>query len=258
MIRAPLLTPILLTPILLATILLAGCTATRQAAGPARLPSPQRWDAVLVAGDGSIPVFDNATSRIADLLAAVGTTPGDIHRFSDAPDILAQPRVQLASKARVLEGIASLHPQPGQACLVYMTSHGAHGPGLYLAAHEEFISPDELASALDRGCGAAPTVAIVSACYTGNFARPPMTGPNRIVLTAAAADRPSFGCGAGAQYAFYDECLIRTLHALPRDWPEVITDTGRCVSELEAHDKEPPSLPQSSVGANAAGLPVPG
>ena len=243
--------------LVIALLLLAGCAPVQQAAAP-RTPAPQSWTAVLVAGDGSIPVFDNATSRMADLLAAVGTSPGDIHRFSDAPDMLAQPHVQLASKTRVLNAIAAMHPQPGQACFVFMTSHGAHGPGLYLAAHDEFISPDDLASALDEGCGAAPTVAVVSACYTGDFARAPVATPNRIVLAAAAADRPSFGCGAGAQYAFYDECLIGSLHSLPRDWPEVIRDTGRCVAQLEAKDKETPSMPQSSVGASAAGLPVPG
>ncbi len=134
-------------------LLLAGCAPTRQAAP--RVPAPQRWVAALVAGDGSLPVFDNATEQVAGLLAAVGTAPGDIHRFSAAPDVLAQPRVQLASKARVLEGIASLRPQPGQACLVFMTSHGAHGRGLYLSPHEEFVTPGELAAALDEGCGAA-------------------------------------------------------------------------------------------------------
>ena len=241
----------------IALLLIAGCAPVQQAAAPQR-PAPQSWTAVLVAGDGSIPVFDNATGRMADLLAAVGTGPGDIRRFSDAPDVLARPHVQLASKARVLDGIAALHPRPGQACFVFMTSHGAHGPGLYLAAHDEFISPGELAAALDEGCGAAPTVAVVSACYTGDFARPPVAAPNRVVLAAAAADRPSFGCGAGAQYAFYDACLIESLHSLPRDWPEVIRDTGRCVAQMEAKDKEQPSMPQSSVGAAAAGLPVPG
>ena len=238
-------------------LLLAGCAPTRQAV-PARAPGQQRWVAVLVAGDGSIPVFDNATGRMAELLEAIGTPPAAVQRFSAAPDILSKPHVQLAGKARVLEGIAALHPQPGQACFVFMTSHGAHGPGLYLAAHKEFLAPDELDAALDAGCGTAPTVAIVSACYTGDFAQPPMARPNRIVLTAAAADRPSFGCGAGAEYAFYDDCLIRTLHSLPRDWPDVISDTGRCVARLEAADKEPSSMPQSAVGPAVARLAVPG
>ena len=111
---------------------------------------------------------------------------------------------------------------------------------------------------MDSGCGTAPTVAVVSACYTGAFAQPPMARPNRIVLTAAAADRPSFGCGAGQQFAFYDECLLRSLHSLPRNWPEVIADTGRCVAALEKRDGEPASMPQSTVGTDATGLAVPG
>ena len=239
-------------------LLLAGCAAPAQrAAGPAH-QAPERWTAVLVAGDNSIPVFDNATGRMASLLEAVGTSPADIHRLSASPDMLAKPHVQLASKERVLEDIASLHPAPGQACFVYMTSHGAHGPGVFLAPHHEFVSPADLAEALDAGCGDAPTVAIVSACYTGNFAQPPMTRPNRIVLTAAAADRPSFGCGAGQELAFYDECLLQSLGSLPHDWPEVVTDTGRCVTKLETRDREPPSQPQGVVGAAAGALPVPG
>ncbi len=237
-------------------LLLAGCAPTRQALP--RAPAPQRWVAALVAGDGSLQVFDNATAQVAGLLAAVGTQPGDIHRFSAAPDVLAQPRVQLASKARVLEGIASLRPRPGEACLVFMTSHGAHGRGLYLSPHEEFVTPGELAAALDEGCGAAPTVAVVSGCYTGDFARAPVAGPNRVVLAAAAADRPSFGCSAGSQYTFYDACLLQALHSLPSGWPGVIADTGRCVTALEARDKEPASMPQSAVGAAAGAVPVPG
>ena len=70
------------------------------------------------------------------------------------------------------------------------------GRGVWLAAIGEFLRPPELARALDAGCGQVPTVAVVSACYSGVFAAPPMTAPNRIVLTAARADRPSFGCAA--------------------------------------------------------------
>jgi hypothetical protein len=239
-------------------LLLAGCAAPAQRATATAHQAPERWAAVLVAGDGAIPVFDNATGRMATLLEAVGTAPADIHRLSAAPDMLAKPHVQLASKAQVLDVIANLHPAPGQACFVYMTSHGAHGPGVFLAPHHEFLSPAELADALDAGCGDAPTVAIVSACYTGNFTQAPMTRPNRIVLTAAAADRPSFGCGAGQEFAFYDECLLRSLGSLPHDWPEVVSDTGRCVAKLEAQDHEPPSLPQGFVGGAATRLPVPG
>ena len=241
----------------LVLLLLAGCVPVQQAS-PARSAASQRWVAVLVAGDGSIPAFDNATTAMTGLLERSGVAAEDIHRLSAAPDALSKPHVQVATRARVLDSIAALHPGPGQACLVFITSHGAHGPGVYLAPRTEFLSPDDLDTALRAGCGSAPTVAIVSACYTGAFAGEPMAQPNRIVLTAAAADRPSFGCGAGRELAYYDQCLLGSLDSLPRDWHDVIGETDRCVTGLETAEHEQPSDPQSYVGRAVAGLPVAG
>jgi hypothetical protein len=242
--------------VLLAMLALAAC-APRQAAAPVA-GIQQRWVAVLVAGDGSLPVFDNATGKMMALLEASGTPEQDIHRLSVAPDVLAQPKVQVASRARVLEAVAALRPGPGQACLVFLTSHGAHGPGLYLAPRREFLSPVDLDAALSAGCGSAPTVAIVSACYTGDFAAAPMAAPNRIILTAARADRPSFGCGAGRELAFYDSCLLAGLAASPGNWASLVGKTDDCVAKLEASDHERPSDPQSTIGASVAALPVVG
>ncbi len=231
-----------------ALLLLAG-TASAQTPAPG-----QRWAAVLVAGDDSLRVFDNATAQMAAVLQAGAAAPG-IHRLSADS---AAPHALLATRRRVLEAIAALHPAPGAACLVFVTSHGAHGVGTYLAPHEEFLTPRDLDAALRAGCGAAPTVAIVSACYSGGFARAPMARPNRILLTAARADRPSFGCDAGRELTFYDQCLLGTLHAGRGTWPEVIAETGRCVTRLETELDAAPSEPQSFVGADVAGLPVVG
>ena len=238
-------------------LLLAGCAPARQAAIPAPSGGP-RWVAVLVAGDGSLPVFDNATNRMASLLERSGVRADDIHRLSATPEALSKPRVQVATRARVLDAVSSLHPGPGQGCLVFITSHGAHGDGVYLAPRKEFLPPEELDTALRAGCGTAPTVAIVSACYTGDFAQPPMAQPNRVVLTAAAANRPSFGCGAGRQLAYYDGCLLGSLDGQPRNWADVIAATDRCVSRTEAKEHEPPSHPQSFIGNAVAALPVVG
>ena len=243
--------------LLFVALALAGC-ARQQAAGPAQPPSAQRWVAVLVAGDGSIPVFDNATARMASLLEAGGTPADDIHRLSAAPEVLSLPRVQVATRARVLDAVAGLHPEPGQACLVFITSHGAHGPGIYLAPRQEFLSPADLDAALNAGCGAAPTVAILSACYTGGFAQPPLAAPKRVVLTAARADRPSFGCGAGRELAYYDECLLGSLSSRPRDWEDASTGANSCVARMEAAEHERPSDPQTAIGADVAKLAVVG
>ena len=234
----------------LALLLLAGSAAAQPAPG-------QRWAAVLVAGDDSLRVFDNATAQMAAVLQAGAASPA-IRRLSADPATVVRQHAQLATRRQVLDAIAALRPAPGAACLVFVTSHGAHGGGTYLAPREEFLTPRDLDAALRAGCGAAPTVAIVSACYSGSFAHPPMARPNRILLAAARADRPSFGCDAGRELTFYDQCLLGSLHAGPGSWPEVIAETGRCVARLEAQLDASPSEPQSFVGAEVAGLAVVG
>ncbi len=230
-------------------VAVAGCAPAPKL--EAATTAPPRWVAVLVAGDDSIPVFDHAVDRMARVLRAAGG--GRITRLA-----ASRPGADRATRSRVLAAIERLHPAAGQACLVFLTSHGAHGTGVYLAARDEFISPADLDDALQAGCGNAPTVAIVSACYTGNFARGPMARPNRIVLTAARADRPSFGCGAGRDLTYYDGCVLQSFTDLPRDWEDVIDTTDACVTRLETQEHERPSEPQSYVGAAVADLPVPG
>ncbi|HTC18192.1 MAG TPA: C13 family peptidase, partial [Stellaceae bacterium] len=110
------------------------------------------------------------------------------------------------------------------------------------------LRPQELAQALDKGCGGVPTVVIVSGCFSGSFARAPMTAPNRIVLTAARADRPSFGCAADRTYTDYDACLLGTL-AHAATWRAVYEETKDCVSRREQQLHENPSLPQAAFGS---------
>ncbi len=230
-----------------AAMLLAGCS---QAAPTAAAPRPN-WVAVLVAGDDSLPVFDNAVNQMAQRLAAGGATV--LQRFSAE----RHPGTRLATRARVLDAIAALHPAEGGACFVFLTLHGAHGRGLYLSPREEFLSPAELDGALRAGCGGAPTLAIVSACYSGGFAQPPMSRPSRVLITAARADRPSFGCGAGRELTYFDGCLLQSLTARPSNWQDVIANSRACVAKLETQDGEPASDPQSFIGTNAGALPLP-
>src|SRR5262249_22448515 len=134
----------------------------------------------------------------------------DIHRLSAA----AGPRNRAAEPAtldRVLRRIAALHGGPGDHCLVFITSHGAPDQGIYLARKNEMLHPAAPATALSAGCGTAPTVVVISGCYSGSFASGAMAAPNRIVLTAARADRPSFGCAAERTYTVFDACLLGAL-----------------------------------------------
>jgi hypothetical protein len=214
----------------------------------AAAPAAGEWQAVLVAGDNAEPVFDNAVATVTHWLEQRGEAAADIHRLSASRATAGDVSVEPATMERVLRRIASLQPRPGERCLVFITSHGKRGEGVWLAADGEFLRPDALARALSIGCGRAPTVVIVSSCYSGAFAAGPMRAPNRIILTAARGDRPSFGCQADRTYTVFDECLLGTL-VRASTWRAVYRTNSACVRQREKWLGVLPSQPQAAFGA---------
>jgi hypothetical protein len=212
------------------------------------------WQVVLAAGDDAEPVFDDAAKTLARRLRAAGVPAVDIHRLS-ASDAELRSGVEPATAENLLRRVANLPARPGDRCLVFLTSHGEHDAGLWLAVSQRALHPEELAQALSRGCAAVPTVVIVSSCYSGGFASGAMAKPNRIILTASRRDRPSFGCQVERSYTFYDGCL---LGALPKaaTWKGVFAATKSCVAAEERALGERPSEPQAYFGQAAANVPV--
>jgi hypothetical protein len=209
---------------------------------------------VLAAGDDSEPVFDNATRALGQRLIAAGVPATNIRRFSASTSELGV-SVEPAFAGVLLQRIAALPARPGDRCLIFLTSHGERGAGLWLARSSTALSPDELAQALSHGCATVPTVVIVSACYSGSFAAGRMTKPNRIILTAARNDRPSFGCQVHRLYNFFDECLLQ---ALPRSatWRAAANGSKECVRRMEHALGARPSEPQAYFGGIVANLDV--
>ncbi len=209
-----------------------------------------RWRAVLIAGDNNSPAFDNGVEAMRDKLAERGVR--NIRALTSDP--VASPSLEVATAANVSSALRS---GGGEACLVFITSHGDES-GVVLRVAKGMVQPATLGSALDAGCGRRPTVVIVSACHSGVFLTPAMRQPNRVVLTAAAAARASFGCGAGDQYTYYDQCLLQQFDRVAT-WRELAAATRSCVESLERRmGVSPPSQPQIFVGAAVTDLRIPG
>src|SRR5476649_2616468 len=248
--------------VVLSVLLAAACTpsadssppVTRVAAsapivaGDGSVPANQ-WHAVLVAGDNATPAFDNGVEEMGAKLRRHGVV--DITAYSADP--ASVPRERLSSSGNVA---AALRSGGGKACLAFMTSHG-NGEGFYLRADRRMLTPPTLDRLLGEGCGALPTVVIVSACHSGTFIDNGARRPNRVILTAAATNRTSFGCGADDEYTYYDWCL---LHAFDEavTWSDLAASTKTCVEDLERKIGVRPSLPQLFVGSDVANLRLPG
>jgi hypothetical protein len=262
MTRSPLerVVPSLLTamPPLRPLLFLAALCLLLAAEAIAARSGPTGWRVVLVAGDNAQPVFDNAVAAVRNWLTAGGVPAQNIQVLSATPQQGAGAAAEPAWAGWILARVAELRPAPGEACLVFITSHGQRGKGIALAYGGEFLRPAELAQALSAGCARSPTVVIVSGCYTGGFTA--MRAPNRIVITAARADRASFGCAVERTYAVFDECLLSSLSqaSLPQamTWRAVFDATRGCVSARERELQATPSEPQAVFGEQVRNLPV--
>ncbi len=241
-------------------VLTAGCGPDEQAAittaAPAsssnavRAVAPDLWRVVLVAGDSSSPAFNNGVETMRDRLTGQGVK--DISVLSAEPQTMAGSSLATAANLRLSLGL-----RRGGACLAFLTSHGDKH-GFFLRANRALFSPDALEQALVQGCGELPTVLIVSACHSGVFINDKSRKPNRVILTAAATERTSFGCGAEDEYTNYDRCLLQQIDGGAATWRELALRTRACVERAERQTGAQASLPQVFVGSEVADLRLPG
>ena len=213
------------------------------------------WKALLVAGDDSIPAFDNA----------VRTLGGKLHwRGIAALRALTSRRAvraaeSIATAENVAKALAELKVGPGEGCLVFMTSHGTE-QGLVFErdrANNRNLYPEDLGRALDAHCGQAPTVVVISGCHTGTFLREATQRPNRIILTAARREKVSFGCDFRREYTYFDGCLLGEFDRAA-DWRELFDKTVLCIERLESASGVERSEPQAYFGDAVAAIKLPG
>jgi hypothetical protein len=115
-------------------------------------------------------------------------------------------------------------------------------PPLELAS----LTPTALARLL-HDSGIKWRVVVVSACYSGGFIEP-LRDDNSIIITAAAADRTSFGCEAGRDFTYFGQAFFRDALAKTRSFTEAFEIARGIVARQEAAEKLTPSLPQIAVG----------
>lgn len=214
-------------------------------------PSPfADWAAVVVAGDwrahggGPTEAFDNARRDVARALVSAGFQPQNVRQFSTRPQRY-KPRPDKSDIDGVYDALSAVAARARDGCLVYFTSHGAPEGVL---VDDQVLAPGVLGVMLDQACGRRPTIAVISACFSGVFV-PDLASPQRMVLTAARPDRTSFGCGESNRYPYFDDCFL-SVFPKARDFPQLGAAVQACVARREIETgARPPSEPQLAVGA---------
>ena len=212
------------------------------------------WHAIMVSGDDSIRNFDNSRDALGELFVAKGLAAENQHHLNSQFSLEAKPPADQATLQALALSFTQLNIRPEQdACLFYVSSHGKQGDGVYMKrVHDGQLTPAQLNTALNWTCGTAPTVVMVSACYSGQFIQP-LHADNRIIMTAASAQRPSFGCSEAQEYTFWDGCVIDNFER-SSTWENLYTNVKQCIAQKEQQLGYPASQPQAYFGKNMRGL----
>jgi hypothetical protein len=170
-------------------------------------------------------------------------------RLVNYPDtVWKEPAALLGNVAAAVRAIGRAMNKDEDVLLLFMTSHGGPGtfalrlPGLVDAA----LTPRQLAELLD-GEGIKNRIVIVSACYSGSFVRP-LADDNTIVLTAADAKSPSFGCSNEREWTYFGDAFFNQSLRPDASIENAFLDAKAMIRQWEARDGLGASNPQGHFG----------
>ena len=162
------------------------------------------------------------------------------------------PKGSLTSLTLALARVAELMDPAEDVLLLYSTSHGAP---IGLAYHDGdtgygILSPPRLTMLLGE-LGIRRRILLLSACYTGVFVTP-LASADSVIVTAAASDRPSFGCQAENDWTFFGDALIN--RAMRRNQPlaAAAREAQGTIAGWEGASQLEPSRPQVWIGTGVA------
>ena len=170
------------------------------------------------AGDGSEDVFRNEAEYVEKLFSQRFDNAGRVLTLINNPSTVAKrPLATLTNLRLSLQALAEKMNPEQDILLLFLTSHGSEDHQLYVDLEPlplDQITPDDLQQALHTQPSLRWKIVIVSACYSGGFIDA-LRDDSTMVITAARADRTSFGCGTDSQItwfgkAFFADALNKT------------------------------------------------
>lgn len=203
--------------------------------------------AIVIGGDAE-EVFRREAETVRRVLdERLGTAGRSLAMVNDLTQ--PQPEVTLNSIAYALRAVARRMDPEEDVLLLHLASHGLRNHELSLrhpATPLYALSPLYLRSLLDE-VGVRNRVVIISACFSGGFVAPLSTG-DTMVLTAASADRPSYGCSSDSQMTDFSRALYLKALARTRSLRAAAVETLDLVRDDEKARGLSPSLPQLRSG----------
>jgi hypothetical protein len=155
--------------------------------------------------------------------------------------------------SKSLQVAASGMDAENDVLFVILTSHGSRA-GLAVKAGRltQTLTPSDLAAMLAR-TGVRHKVVVISACYSGVFI-PRLANPDVLVITAADADHPSFGCEDKAEWTYFGDAFFNVALRQAKNLKDAFLVARALVRMREQREHFEPSNPRMAGGANVQPL----
>ena len=162
------------------------------------------------------------------------------------------PQGSLTSLTLALARVAELLDPAEDVLVLYLTSHGApEGLAYHYGDTGYGILPPHRLSGVLRELGIRRRVVLISACYSGVFV-PQLATEDTAIVTAARADRSSFGCQADNDWTFFGDALVNRALRKPQPLAAASQEARGLIAQWETDEKLEPSEPQVAIGAVAS------
>ena len=202
------------------------------------------------AGDGGEPPFRNEVDYLQKLLAQRFGADGRTLQLINSPKTFKT--APLATRTNLYEslaGIATKMDVNEDILLLFLTSHGSEDHELYVemgAMPLDQLTPENIRDALDAA-HIRWRIVVVSACYSGGFI-PALREAHTMIITAARADRASFGCGSDSQITWFGKAFLTEALDQTTDFHDAFLRTRTIIAGWEKRDHQTPSEPQYWAG----------
>jgi hypothetical protein len=156
----------------------------------------------------------------------------------------------MAALRDALAKVASRMDRENDVLFVFLTSHGSpQGLAIQAGKRQGVLTPSQVGTLL-RATGARKKVLVVSACFSGIFV--PLADAETLVITAADATHPSFGCEKRATWTYFGRAFFS--QAIPKtdNLKDAFVIARSIVSARERKQGYEPSNPQMSGGQGFA------
>ena len=202
------------------------------------------------AGVGEEQVFAHEIGLAAQVIGKRYDTAGrTVLLVNDRGDRDSHPLATVSGLALTLQRLGERMDRDRDVLFLVLSSHGSDAPELAISNGSlplNQLDAEELAAVLKQSA-IRWKVIVISACYAGGFI-PPLQNENTIILTAAAADRTSFGCGSDRDLTYFGEAFFRDALPQARSLKAAFDAASTALAVRETAEEVTPSHPQAYFG----------